>query len=68
MLPVFARHHLGWYHWGLVAGRTQTYYTWSSKRGDPAPDVWMCDVLHADGTPFDNDEMELVRSFQFDDP
>jgi len=24
-LPVFSRNHIGWYHWGLVAGRTQTY-------------------------------------------
>jgi hypothetical protein len=24
MLPLFAKHRVGWYNWGLVAGRTQT--------------------------------------------
>jgi hypothetical protein len=68
MLPVFARYQLGWYHWGFVAGRTQTYYSWSSRRGDAAPDVWMCDVLREDGTPFSEEEMQLVRKFKFEDP
>ncbi|MBM4091286.1 MAG: hypothetical protein FJ276_17965, partial [Planctomycetes bacterium] len=67
MLPLFARYRVGWYHWGLVAGRTQTYYSWSSQPGAPMPKVWMCDVLHPDGTPYDPREMERVRSFRFDE-
>ncbi len=30
-LPVFARTHVGAFHWGLVAGQTQTIYPWTHR-------------------------------------
>jgi hypothetical protein len=65
ILPVFAENKVGWYHWGLVTGRTQTGYQWESKPGDPMPAIWQHDMMHADGTPFDPREIELVGSFEF---
>ncbi len=65
ILPLFAKHHVGWYHWGLVAGRTQTYMHWGSKRGDPMPKVWQHDTFHQDGTPYDPQELELIQAFRF---
>jgi hypothetical protein len=65
VLPLFAEHHVGWYHWGLVAGRTQTYMHWGSKKGDPVPKVWQHDVFHSNGEPYDPEEIELVREFEF---
>lgn len=62
MLPLFNLSQAGWYHWGLVAGKTQTYMPWGSKKGDPKPAVWQHDVLKADGTPFDPKEAELLRA------
>lgn len=67
ILPLFAKHQVGWYHWGLVAGRTQTYMHWGSKSGDPMPEVWQHDTFHKDGTPYDAQEIELMRSFRFPD-
>jgi len=64
MLPIFAREGVGWYNWGLVAGRTQTYMPWGSKKGDPMPKVWQHDILHSDGTPYDTSEIGLIRSWQ----
>ncbi len=64
ILPIFAREGIGAYHWGLVAGRTQTYMPWGSKQGDPIPEVWQHDVLHADGNPFDPREFELLRDYR----
>lgn len=61
LLPVFRFNDVGWYHWGLVAGRTQTYMPWGSKQGDPKPKVWQHDVLHPDGKPYDPAELELLR-------
>ena len=61
ILPLFARARAGWFHWGLVAGRTQTYMPWESKAGDPVPALWQHDVFHPDGSPYDADEMALVR-------
>lgn len=65
ILPVFAEHHVGWYQWGLVAGRTQTYMPWGSKKGDTMPALWQHDVFHADGKPYDLQEIELIRNFDF---
>jgi hypothetical protein len=64
-LPLFAEERVGWYNWGLVAGRTQTFMHWGSKKGDPIPDVWQHDLFHADGTPYDPNEIELIRGFRF---
>jgi hypothetical protein len=65
VLPLFVRHRVGAYHWGLVAGRTQTYMPWGSKRGAPVPKVWQHDVLHPDGKPYDREELVLLGRFRF---
>jgi len=65
VLPVFAKHRVGWYHWGLVAGRTQTYMPWGSKKGDPMPKIWQHDVFHASGKPYDAEELKLLRAFRY---
>jgi hypothetical protein len=65
MLPIFAKHHIGWYHWGLVAGRTQTYLSWESKPGDPDPEIWQHDFMHPDGTAYDAGEILLIKQFEF---
>jgi hypothetical protein len=65
-LPVFAKHGVGWYNWGLVAGRTQTYMPWGSKKGDPMPALWQHDILRADGTAFDAKELEAIRGFRYE--
>jgi hypothetical protein len=64
ILPIFAKYNVGWYNWGLVAGKTQTYMWWESKKGDPMPKVWQHDVLHPDGTPYDPAEIDLIRAWQ----
>jgi len=62
ILPIFERFNVGWYMWGLVAGRTQTYMHWRSVQGTPIPDVWQHDLLHSDGTAYDPKELELLNS------
>lgn len=48
--------------WGLVDGRSQTRYPWTSwvRRGRPS-DPWFHDLLHADGTPYDPAEAAAMR-------
>jgi hypothetical protein len=67
ILPLFSRHRVGWFHWGLVAGRTQTFMHWGSAAGTPVPAIWQHDVLHVDGTPYDPAELEMVNGFGFAD-
>lgn len=53
---------VGAYTWGLVDGRTQTRYSWSSWLKRDAPDApWFHELLHPDGRPYDEAEAELLR-------
>ena len=61
VLPILLRRNVGAWHWGLVAGRTQTYCHWGSPPGSPMPAQWQHDVLHADGKPYDAEEAEFIR-------
>lgn len=60
-LPMFKREHVWALSWGFVFGRTQTYFPWWSKEGDLVPDIWFCDVLDEDGSPFSKTEAELIK-------
>ena len=63
VLPLFQEHRIGAINWGLVDGKTQTKYPWSSWRDTftAEPEVWHHDVFRADGTPYSTDEVELIR-------
>ena len=60
-LPLFQSEKVGCWSWGLVAGRTQTYYTWGSKPGTPDPMLWLHDILRRDGTPFSALEVRILK-------
>jgi hypothetical protein len=63
ILPVFKRHRIAAYNWGLVDGKSQTIYPWDSwtktYTGEPAP--WFHDIFRRDGTPFKGAEVELIK-------
>lgn len=62
-LPLFAHDHVGWYHWGLVAGKSQLHIPRSPSDGA----VWPQALLKADGSPYDQDEVTLIRQFIFEE-
>ena len=64
ILPIAKQEHVAAINWGFVAGKTQTYYPWESWdhpyiRTSPA--VWFHEVLRADGTPYRQAEVDLIR-------
>ena len=62
LIEVFADSGVGCYTWGLVDGRTQTKYPWTSWQKATPPDApWFHELLHGDGTPYDEREVELFR-------
>ena len=65
ILPLFATEHVGGYNWGFVNGRMQTIYPWTSWvfPNDEEPDPWFHDVLHSDGTPYDEADIEAIQTF-----
>src|SRR5262249_1631442 len=59
VLPLFARHGIGWYLWELMIGADPTRYQWP---GEPPPDArGFQRPLYAHGTPYRVDETELIR-------
>jgi hypothetical protein len=63
VLPIAKRHNVGAINWGLVAGKTQTYFPWDSWNHPytSIPKVWFHDLLRPDGTAFQGDESQTIR-------
>ncbi len=64
VLPVAKRHNVGAFNWGLVAGKTQTYFPWDSwdHPYSAVPKVWFHDLLGPNGRPFRDTEIQTVRT------
>ncbi len=63
ILPYFRRERIAAYSWGSVAGKSQTIYPWDSWQNPypPEPPLWFHDIFRANGTPYDQKEVELIR-------
>ena len=63
MLPLLKEHGVGAINWGLVSGKSQTIYPWSTwTTPNPGePDPWFHDVLKPNCVPYDPDEAALIR-------
>ncbi len=64
ILPIAKSEGVAAIHWGLVAGRTQTYLPWDSWQRPytlQSPQVWFHDVFLANGTPYRQAEVDLLR-------
>ena len=66
MLPFFKKNKIGACNWGFVAGKTQTQYPWESwdKKFTAEPAIWFHDILRPDGTPFDQNEIDLIKTLR----
>jgi hypothetical protein len=65
ILPVAKRYKVGVINWGLVAGKTQTYYPWDSWQHpyvNRPLKIWHHDLLRADGSPYSKTETDLIRA------
>ncbi|UGU01651.1 cellulase family glycosylhydrolase [Mycobacterium intracellulare] len=63
ILPVAKRHNVGAINWGLVAGKTQTYFPWETwdHPATTVPRVWFHDLIRPEGRPFQDIEVLTVR-------
>ncbi|AWB66312.1 1,4-beta-xylanase [Saccharobesus litoralis] len=64
ILPLFKQHKIAAYNWGLVAGKTQTQYPWNSwqRQYKTEPKVWFHDIFRANGTPYRQQEVDLIKA------
>ena len=64
VLPIAKKYKVAAINWGFVAGKTQTYYPWDSWLHPyilDQPTVWFHEVLHPDGKPYREAEVQLIR-------
>ncbi len=64
ILPIAKQERVGAINWGFVAGKTQTYYPWESwdhPYVKNQPPIWFHEVLHSDGKPYRQAEVDLIR-------
>jgi hypothetical protein len=61
ILPVFHESGIGWYLWELMIGADQTRYQWPSSP-PAAEEIVFQGLLYPDGTPYSEDEVELIRA------
>jgi endo-1,4-beta-mannosidase len=62
-MPMLKEENIGAYNWGLVAGKTNTIYAWDTPMPDgKEPAVWFHDIFRKDGTPYKQEEVDLIKS------
>ena len=62
VLPVLKSEQVGAINWGFVAGKTNTIYAWDSPYPDGSqPTEWFHDIFKKDGTPYREDEVNLIK-------
>jgi len=63
-LPIAKKYNVAAINWGLVAGKTQTYFPWDSWKRPYVliqPTVWFHEVFRQDDTPYRQHEVDLIR-------
>ncbi|MEE4194822.1 MAG: 1,4-beta-xylanase [Anaerolineae bacterium] len=61
-LPYFKQEKIAAYNWGFVSGKTQTIYSWQKQiPSGEEPDLWFHDILRKDGSPYRQEEVDLIR-------
>jgi len=61
-LPMLAEYNIGAINWGLVNGKTNTIYAWDTPiESGEDPVEWFHDIFRKDGTPYREDEINLIK-------
>ena len=61
-LPILKKYNVGAINWGFVSGKSNTIFPWGSKEGSTEPKTWFHDIFRKDGTPFDQNEVALIKN------
>jgi endo-1,4-beta-mannosidase len=62
ILPMLKEKNVGAINWGFAAGKSNTIYAWDTPiASGEQPIEWFHDIFFADGTPYRQDEVNLIR-------
>ncbi|MCU4163973.1 hypothetical protein [Carboxylicivirga caseinilyticus] len=63
IMPILKNENVGAINWGLVAGKSNTKYAWDEPIPDGSePALWFHEIFHPDGTPYSQEEVDLIKS------
>ena len=61
-MPMLKKENVGAINWGFVSGKTNTIYAWDKPMPDGSePQLWFHDVFRKDGTPYKQEEVDLIK-------
>jgi hypothetical protein len=63
-LPIARKYRVAAINWGLVAGKTQTYFPWDSWQHPyvvQEPAMWFHDIFRTSGQPYDDKEVTFIK-------
>ena len=61
MYAICKKENIGVLSFGLLDSKMQCKFHWDSKPGAAEPRVWFHDLFHADGTPYDQKEIDFIK-------
>ncbi len=62
IMPMLKKENVGAINWGFVNGKTNTIYAWDTPLPDGSrPLEWFHDIFNKDGSPYRQDEVNLIR-------
>lgn len=62
VMPMLKEQNVGAINWGFAAGKTNTIYAWDTPIADGGqPIEWFHDIFTADGVPYRQDEVNLIK-------
>ena len=67
-LPLLKENNIGAINWGLVKGKSNTIYAWNTPiESGEEPVEWFHDIFRKDGTPYRQDEVNLIKKLNAED-
>lgn len=62
IMPMLKEQNIGAINWGLVSGKTNTIYAWSTPIPDGSePALWFHDIFRKDGSIYKQEEVDLIK-------
>lgn len=66
MYAICKKENIGVLSFGLLDSKMQCKFHWDSKEGAAEPKIWFHDLFHADGTPYDQKEIDFIKQITAD--
>ncbi len=63
IMPLLKSNNVGAINWGFVSGKTNTIFAWDEpKPNEKEPKLWFHDIYRQDKTPFDQNEINVIKT------